>query len=81
MTGARHARSHLIGGHQGGLRHRPGRQVAQNAQAAGLRYAIDQLGVLRMMKVTLKNPNVDIAVARQVTAEVLADIQTLGAQL
>ena len=58
-----------------------GLQAAQNAQAAGLRYAIDQLGVLRMMKVTLKNPNVDIAVARQVTAEVLADIQTLGAQL
>lgn len=36
---------------------------------------------LRMKKVTLENPNVDIAVARQVTAEVLADIRTLGAQL
>lgn len=59
------------------------RQAADTilAQAAGLRSAISQLGVLRMKKVTLKNPNVDIAVARQVTAEVLADIQTLGAQL
>ena len=51
------------------------------AQAAVLRSAIDQLGVLRMKKFALENPNVDIAVARQMTAEVLADIQTLGAQL
>ena len=51
------------------------------AQADGLRYAIDQLGVLRMKKVTLENPNVDIAVARQVTADTLAGIQMLGAQL
>lgn len=59
------------------------RQAADTilAQAAGLRYAIDQLGVLRMMKVTLENPNVDIAVARQVTADTLAGIQMLGAQL
>ena len=35
----------------------------------------------RTAPVCIGDPNVDIAVARQVTAEVLADIQTLGAQL
>ena len=47
----------------------------------GLHSTINQLGVLRMMKVTLENPNVNIAVARQVTAEALAGIRVLGAHL
>ena len=50
-------------------------------QAAKLRGAINQLGILRMKKAALESPTVQMEEARQITADTLTAIAALGAQL